>query len=267
MEDYQKFPRNNQTRTVKEPYSRERLENLKNIVSRFRKNGKGKRYSIIVDGEMVIPKTDDPEQFDEYLDYVDHLTYYVEVRTYFGNSPNCNIYRFDLREATPPPQTLQGVPQLGALEVQEKIQDALSRQRLETDILLLEREKAQKDEEILNLRKKLKGYKKLQAKLDEKQIDISELFTKGIELFGAFQAKKMATNGQVQGLPSTPPSEVEITPESLPSEVDQHFEDLKTVYSEKQLMRALQASELFAKYPELRGEFQAIVNAKIKQNE
>lgn len=263
MED-QKFQRNNQTRTIKEPYSRERLENLRNIVSRFRKNGKGKRYSIIVDGEMVIPKTDDPDQFDEYLDYVNHLTYYVEVRTYFGNSPNCNIYRFDLRE-NPSYHSLNGPAPLGAVEIQEKIQDALSRQRLETDILLLEREKAQRDSEILNLKKKLKGYKKLQAKLDEKQIDISDLFTKGIELFGAFQAKKMGAPGQVQGLPGPAPAEVEITREV--SEADQHFEELKTVYSDKELLRALQASELFAKYPELRKEFQAVVNAKIKQNE
>lgn len=258
-----KFPRNNQTRSSREPYSRDRVENLKNIVVRYRKNGKDKRYSIVVDGEMVIPKTDDPALFDEYLDYVNHLTRFIEVRIYFGNSPNCNIYRFDLHEALPQP--LQGVPQLGAVEVQEKIQEALSRQRLETDILLLEREKAQKDAEILNLKKKLKGYKKLQAKLDEKQIDISDLFTKGIELFGAFQAKKMGVPGQVQGLPDPAPAEVEITRET--SEADQHFEELKTVYSDKELLRALRASELFAKYPELRHEFQAIVNTKIKQNE
>jgi|GEM_PF-3426337 len=262
MEDFEANhkQRSNNTRTSKEPYSRERLENIKRIVSRFQQNGKGKRYSIIVDGEMVVPKTDDPEQFDEYLDYINLHTEYVEVRTYYGNSPNCNVYKFFMR-GTP----LQGLPQLGAVEVQEKIDQALSRQKLETDIRILEKDKAQLEELVSSLRKKLKGFKKLQAKLDEKQIDIGDLFTKGIELFGAFQAKKNGFPTQVQGLPETPSAEVELVSEQ--SETDKHFEELKSKYSDKQLLRAMQASELFAKYPELREDFKAIINAKIKNDE
>lgn len=258
-------PRSNTSRTSKEPYSIERLENIKRIISRFQENGKSKDYSISIDGEMIVPRTSDPEQFDEYFDFVNQHTQYLEVRTFFGDSPNCNVYKFFMMGASF--QGLQGVPQLGAVEVNEKIQDALSRQRLETDIRILEKEKAQQDAEILVLKKKLKGFKKLQAKLDEKQIDISDLFTKGIELFGAMHAKKLAGTAQVQGLPTTTPAEVEIVAETQSSEADQHFEELKTVYSEKELLRAMQASQIFAKYPELRGEFQAIVNAKIKKDE
>lgn len=248
--------RNYITNSVKEPYTRERMESIKHIVSRYQKNGKDKLFSISVDGEIVVPKTSDVEQFDDYLEYMNSHTHYIEVRTYFGHSFNCNVYRLTLKEQIQQ-NTLQGIPQLGALEVQEKINDALSKQKLENDVFMLEKENH-------NLRKKLKGFKKLQAKLDEKQIDISELFTKGIELFGAFQAKKLASTAQVQGLPTPPAAEVEITPEL--SEVDQHFNELKREYSDKQILNALQASELFAKFPELRSEFQAIVNAKIKQN-
>lgn len=268
MEDFQenKGLRANYTRKSVERYSRDRLENLKQIVSRFQRNGKGKLYSITVDGELVIPKTNDPEQFDEYLDYLHPTTECIEVRTYYGTSPNCNLYKFYLREVPvfQSPQALQGVPQLGAVEVEEKIQQALSRQKMETEIMLLGREVQQKDAEIENLKKKLKNFKKLQAKLDEKQIDISELFTKGIELYGAFQAKKTGVETPIQGPPQTPPAEVVIEPQS--SALDRHIEELKNTYTEDQLIDALHAGELFARYPELKDDFQRIIHQKINRN-
>jgi hypothetical protein len=261
MDDFEQFkPRSNGTRTTTEPYSPERLESLKRIILKAHDNGKPKRYSIVIDGEMIVSNTSDPDKFDDYQEFLEPHTKYIELRTYFGSSPNCNTYKFFMR-----PATLQGLPQQPVMDVQEKIKEALSRQRLETTIMLLEKDKTQLEDLVLSLRKKLKGYKKLQAKLDEKQIDIGDLFTKGIELFGAFQGKKNATaSTPVQGLPPEPP-QVEMVEEQ--TEADKHFEELKSEYSDKELLRALRASEVFAKYPELREEFHAIVKAKIKKDE
>jgi hypothetical protein len=261
--------RNNFSRTTEEPYSRDRMDTLKQIVTRVKKNGKTRRFSISIDGEIVVPRTFNPEEFDDYLEYLDHYSKVIEVRTYFGLSFNCNVHRLYLKEM--PKQhssNLNGV-QLGAVEVNEKIEQALAKQRLETDIMLLQKDNAELVKQNESFKKKLKGFKKLQAKLDEKQIDISEIFTKGIELFGAFRGGKAGqvagASAQVQGLP---PSEAPIVVEAQePTQADLHFEALKKRFSEKELLKAMQSSELLVSRPDLREEFQTIVKSKIKKDE
>jgi hypothetical protein len=129
----------------------------------------------------------------------------------------------------------------------------------------LEKDNKNLEEQTLLLKKKLKKYKKLQSKLDEKQIDINDLFTKGIELFGAFQGKKMGADKQVEGLPQVTTVDVEAIEEKTPAQ--DHFDQLKSTYSDEQLLKAMKTSEVFVRYPDLREEFQAIVKSKMKKNE
>lgn len=252
--------RNNQSRTSEEPYSVERLDALKKIIFHFYENELPKFYSIFIDGEMVVPRTDDPEKFDTYKVFMEPHTQMVEVRTFFKTSPNCKIYQFKLRETYK--GSLNG---LGAVEVNEKIEQALKQQKLETTIMMLEKDKSFLEEQILGLKKKLKGFKKLQAQLDEKQLDLGDLLTKGMQLYGVVKGQGVpALDGQVQGLPQ---SEQPVEIEKETSEADQKFEALKSEYSEKQLTKAINAFELFAKHPELREEFQELITSKINQNE
>jgi hypothetical protein len=247
-------------RKVEEDYSPERVQRLKRIIVNLQNKGAVKMYSITIDGEIIVARTEDIEEFDDHLDFVEPDSKVIEIRTFFGSSPNCNLYQFFVHGK--PQQTSSG---LGAIEINDRIQDALYKQQLETSIKLLEKDNKNLEEQTLLLKKKLKKYKKLQSKLDEKQIDINDLFTKGIELFGAFQGKKMGADKQVEGLPQVTTVDVEAIEEKTPAQ--DHFDQLKSTYSDEQLLKAMKTSEVFVRYPDLREEFQAIVKSKMKKNE
>ena len=253
-----------QSRKIVEAYSPERLERLKRLINNMQERGRVKFFSINLDGEMVVPRTNDLEEFDDLLDFIEPHSKLIEIRTFFGNSSNCNTYQFYLY-GLPQQPTTNSLNGLGAVEVNEKIQEALHKQQLETQLLLMEKEKQALADQVLQLKKKMKKYKNLQTQLDEKKIDINDLLTKGIELLGVFQAKKNGSNAPIQGLPNLPPSEVELVEEKTPAQ--DHFEQLKDKYSDDQLLRAMKTSEVFVKYPELREEFQAIVKSKKQQHE
>lgn len=271
MEEYEetRVPRGNKSRTQLDTYSPERMERMKQILEMSADEGEPQYYSILVDGMIVVKKTIDIDKFDNYMTFVYPQTRCVELKTFFGDSPNCNTYR--LLVSAVPPATLQGAPQLGAVEISEKINEAVIRERHQNKIEGLEKENARLEEENATLRKKLKKYKKLEeeSRANNKS-ENRELIKTGVELFGPFLAAKMGATSAapVDGLPPVAPQpvEVEIVPESEPSEVDKQFEVMKSEYSEKELERALQTMHLFAEHPELSSEFQSVITNKINEN-
>jgi hypothetical protein len=232
-----------------EAYNPQRIERLKSIIKDFHHQGKQKRYCVLVDGEMVVSINTDYRNFDNYKRYMLGHTQNIEVRMFFGESPNCNRHIFHTNA-----QGLNGAPQK---DVQEQIKEALEKQRMETEISTLQKELRRKN-------KKLKQFKTLQAELDEKKIDIKELITKGLELYGQFNASKGGAfpSGTVQG---TPQAEVEIEAEPE-TKADRHYADMKQQYSEKELEKALKTWEIFTAYPSLRKEFTELVNQKINNH-
>lgn len=268
MEEYEstRVPRNNKSRTQLHTYSPECMERMKQILEMSADDGEPQYFSIHVDGMAVVKKTKDTERFDNYMSFIDHQTKCVELRTYFGESPNCDTHRLMVAA---PGAALQGVPQLGAAEIGEKINEAVTRERMQNKIEGLQRDNDRLEEENATLRKKLKKYKKLEEEARENKTDLGDLLSKGVELFGAYQATKGGAPGGVplNGTPQAPqPVEVEIEAEGEPSEVDKQFEAMKAEYSDKELTRALQAMELFAQHPELRAEFQSVITSKINEN-
>lgn len=260
--EHQSFfgPQKKRARAVVEDYTPERVQRLKRIIENLQNKGRIKMYSITIDGEIIVAKTEDIEEFDDHLDFVEADSKVIEIRTFFGSSPNCNLYQFYVNGM--PRQTSGG---LGAIEINDRIQEALYKQQLETSINLLEKDNKNLQDQILLLKKKLKKYKNLQSKLDEKQIDINDLFTKGIELFGAVKGNKIGAEKPVEGLPHLTTVDIEPMVEKTPAQ--DHFDQLKSTYTDEQLLKAMKTSEVFVRYPDLREEFQAIVKSKMKKNE
>lgn len=275
MEEYEEtsVPRGNKSRTQLDTYSPERMERMKQILEISADEGEPQYFSIHVDGMIVVKKTTDIEKFDNYMAFVYPQTRYVELRTFFGDSPNCNTYR--LLFSAVPSATLQGVPQLGAAEIGEKINEAVTRERQQNKIEALEKENAKLEEENAALRKKLKRYRKQEeeSRANDKS-ENRELIKTGVELFGPFLAAKLGAPSPtpVDGLAATPQTidvEIEAVNESElsePSEVDKQFEAMKAEYSEKELARALNAMQLFADHPELKSEFETVITSKINEN-
>ncbi|MBI3239597.1 MAG: hypothetical protein HYZ43_12290 [Flavobacteriia bacterium] len=275
--------RNNASRTKMSTFSFDLMESLKRRISLLNNDESQKRYAILIDGDMIVAPTTDLECFDEYLNFIDQNCNILEVRLFHGNSPSCVPYKFTLRDSA-----YFGTPQkngLGEIEVNEKIEQVILRERQETKIALLNAQVEQltktyetQIEQLTQaneaLKRKLKKYKKLQAKLEELQregkTDYSELLSKGIELFGLYQSSKNGapatqSTASIEGVSSVSiePEKPAQTQPTEPTEFDEVIEELKAEYSDDQLINAMRATELFARHPELKSEFQAIINSKI----
>jgi len=74
-----------------------------NLVKRVISAGVGenkRRYAVKIDGMLIIPETDDLEQFDMAFDFITPKTKYLEVRVYFGKSRNSHAYFLNVSQPT-----------------------------------------------------------------------------------------------------------------------------------------------------------------------
>jgi hypothetical protein len=233
-----------------ETYNPQRIERLKNIISDFRAQGKPKRYCILVDGEMVVPVNRDASNFDNYKRYLEAHTQNIEVRMYFGDSPNCNKHIFHTSQ-----MTLSGT-QKG---VQEQIEEALEKQRIQTELETL-RSKLKRKNKIIE---EYEGViEELEGELEKNSVDIKGVLDKGMQLFGQWKANNNAQ--PVQGIPE---SNVEVEVQSEPeSKSDKFYQQMKDKYSQESLDGSLKIWSVWLKHPELKGEFMKIVKQKIKED-
>ena len=237
-----------------ETYNPQRIGRLKNIITDFRQQGKPKRYCILVDGEMVVSINKDPSNFDNYKRYLETHTQTIEVRMFFGDSPNCNKHLFHTSQAS-----LSGT-QKG---VQEQIEEALEKQRIKTELETLRSKLKRKNKTIEEYEEIIE---ELEAKLDKNKVDIKGVLDKGMELFGKWKAN----NGEkpVQGIPEAK-SEVEVQAESdekPETKSDKFYQKLKNKYSHESLDNSLKIWSVWLKHPELKDEFMVIVKQKIKED-
>ncbi|PHR43396.1 MAG: hypothetical protein COA32_16250 [Fluviicola sp.] len=235
-----------------EPYNPSRIDRLKCIVRDFYKQGKKKRYCILVDGEMVVTINSDSRNFDGYKRYMMADTHNIEVRMYFGDSPNCNRHIFQTQNS--------GLNGIGHEDIEQRIQEALHKQRVETELESLRKKVKEKN-------KKLKEYEELLEELDGKQVNFKDILKEGIELFGKYNGQKSPApeSSQVKGAPQT---EVEVHAEDDTEQTksDERYQAMKQEYNEDQMDKALDTWEIFTAYPDLQKEFSELVNQKIKNH-
>lgn len=161
MEFNEENTRGNGTRMTTDIYSNQAMDRLKRLLENFYISGEEKYYAVLVDGEIVVPKTSDPESYDNYKEFVNELTRQVIVRLYYGNSPNCNTYKFDVIASG----------QLSGTQLADmKISEAL--------------DKHKREQHIIDLQKKIRRLKKKNAKLlIELEENDSLLTTKNADKF------------------------------------------------------------------------------------
>lgn len=248
-QEHQDIERRTNGSNFTEGYDPQRIERLKTIIQDYEDQGKSKRYCIIVDGEMVVPVNAEASNFDKYKRYIIGNTNTVEIRMYFGKSPNFNRHVFKTNYSS-----LAGTP---SKDVDQIVQEALDKERQEQKIKRLEQELERKN-------KKLKAYKDLEAKFKEKKPNMQEIIKDGIQLMGAFHTMRNGIASPVQGVSD---AEVEIHAEDeTENPVDLYFKKLKETYSQKDLLTSMQIWEKLALYPDLEPKFIKIINQKIKQN-
>ena len=67
-----------------ENYNTQRIQRLKSIIKSIHDQGGTKFYTVLVDGEMVVPKNDNIELFDNYEQFMEPNTQKVEVRLHLS---------------------------------------------------------------------------------------------------------------------------------------------------------------------------------------
>ncbi|MBL4625900.1 MAG: hypothetical protein JKY42_12290 [Flavobacteriales bacterium] len=236
-----------------ETYNPQRIGRLKNIITDFRQQGKPKRYCILVDGEMIVSINKDPSNFDNYKRYLETHTQTIEVRMFFGDSPNCNKHLFHTSQAS-----LSGT-QKG---VQEQIEEALEKQRIKAEIETLRSKLKRKNKIIEEYEETIDEYEK---ELDKKKLDVKGMFKDGMELLGQWNTKNNGAK-PVQGIPDTT-VEVKAETETKPeAKSDKFYQKMKNKYSQESLDGSLKIWSVWLKHPELKDEFMKIVKQKIKED-
>jgi hypothetical protein len=224
-------------------YSAERLESLKKIVEqRYEPNiSKGKRYCILVDNEIVVGTTTDPAKFDDYFDFVEPHTRSVEVRLFFGTSPNHNKHIFRCT----PNNGLSGIEQ------HSKIEEERQRWKLEQDLGSYKR-KARKYKR--RLAKATSMLEEANTENEELQgnNDIKNIVVQALSFMRS--GKKSDDDSPLHGSPNQPQSEVEIegiTQESEVSDAALRFDALMSEYEVTNPKGVLKMMEVLIKRPDI----------------
>ena len=153
-----------------ERYNRERLDFLKQLLINSVETGKPQDYEIRVDDMRVVPRTNNPELFENYEDFITEQTRRVLVMLYEGVSRKNTKYLFHLKEEDMPKAEQKGLS--GKAEVEKIVSEKLEQQaqkwkqeQMEKELKELKEEQKQNEkdfEKIIAHNKKLEGERSLE---------------------------------------------------------------------------------------------------------
>ena len=237
--------RGNGSQVFTEPYSQPAIGRLKHLVLTFFAQGERKYYSIIVDGETVVPKNADGRKFNNYLRFVNKHTKTVEVRMFQGYSANCNKYLFVLSSG------LSGTSQ--SIDLQAEIDKALQEQKIQNELQTLR----------INVEKKDKKIKKLKKLLENSGINMADVNTLVQEGKGILGALGFGVNNGISGMPPEPEAEVEIEiEEEDQNEEEEIYQQLVNNVGKKGIKKALRVMTMLSTHPELESKLVEIIKEK-----
>lgn len=108
-----------------QPYDPVKIEKLKHLLGELSGKGHPRPYEIYVDNLKVVPKTEDPEQFDGFEFYMDEHTQRIRILIYnSAASPRNDQYCFVVKKA-PAFAGLDGIDGPESLDgiIQKRIQE------------------------------------------------------------------------------------------------------------------------------------------------
>lgn len=157
---------------INEKYEQEKINQLQQYLRQYAEREKPIDYEILVDGNTVVRRTDDPELFTMFEPFVTANTKCVVILLYKGKSNNND--RFIYRFSDAPEASLLGLPAQKEKSVQAQIDEALQneRQKRELQDIIKENEELKEENESL------------EEEIEELQTQISELEAKQSPLNG-----------------------------------------------------------------------------------
>lgn len=149
----------------REKYNQEKIEKLRKYLETYAERGQPIDYEIIVDDFKAVRRTDDPNLFNGFADFMTADTKSIEILFYTGTSNNNDKYIFTFQDETKDTG-------LSGLEIENKIQEQVNRARREWDFEQLKKD----NEEWKEYADELEGdIEKLEKQLEEVRSNQSPL--------------------------------------------------------------------------------------------
>lgn len=243
--DFEKRP--NGSKEFNELYSEDRIERLKNILIDSKEDGIERQFTILVDGEVVVPRTNEINYFDKFRKYYVAGSKRLEIRLFFGDSPNFNRYVFHAST-----QELMGAKEPF---VNDRVQEAVEKERMLTTIVNLQKKVKRKSKRIKLLKEELSTY-------SDKKNPLNGL----IEMVATnFIASKTGASD----LSGTTEEETEVSVEvedQVPSKADTVYQDLKDSYPDDQVEHVLAIAIIYLQDKTFKEKVDQIIHQKGNQN-
>ncbi len=265
-ENHQEPKKNASGSTYIKTYETANIERMKSIIEELGNQGKVKRYSILVDGEVVVPVNTDIENFDRYQPFIIAGSSTLEIRMYFGKSPNFNRHIFKHKQVEPTQNLPVVQNQSTSLEGIEKlVEEKYKKQYLEQRNSFLEKK-------LKRSKIKLRSYKLKIEKFEEQErkrqlnSPIQNMLFQG---FSAYMKNQFNIDPiPIQGITTTEnDSEVEIEVEQEEvSKSDELYQALKNNYHESDVEQALKIVHTLLAKPNIATEVKSLINQKLQDH-
>lgn len=232
-------------------YGVEKMMGIKKLIARHT-GTKPKRYSILVDDEMVVEITTDIDRFDEYLAFVDAHTSEIEVRLYFGNSPHHNKRIF-----TFPPAGLSGLDQpavIGDRKLWELERNAEENKKKIKKYKRLCQEQQEEIEELKEQIEELSDRADTRGMIESGLTKVAAIFSKGKDQNNTNQLKG---NNEVKG-----EVKIEGIDEESTSSVAQDFDKLMKEFNVQNPNAVIKMNAIILENPQLQQQIYQLINKK-----
>ncbi len=224
-----------------EKYDQLKIDKLRHLLTDLAAKGQGRPYEIFVDGLKVVPKTEDPKEFDNYEYYINEDTEKIRILIYYSlSSPRNDQYCYYIQNSkTENSFPLQGSPRgLGELEgiLQEKL-EARDREhelkRLTEQLTELKQQLQEAEDYCEELEEQLSLAKNNKHKLGKMDlVELGGLMLERLAVKNADALEKIGLAGLVQPTPGT----TQATPQATEASFQRKN---KTSEEDQQLMKYL----------------------------
>lgn len=126
-------------------YDPVKVGKIKHLLFNFQQKGSPRSFEVFVDEMKVVDRSDNPEDFDTYLDFMDEDTKYIRFIIYSNpNSPRNEQYYFEMNPSSP--KSFSG--ELSGFELETKMDEKISVERNKWETEQRQKEQAKEIEEL-----------------------------------------------------------------------------------------------------------------------
>lgn len=143
-----------------------KLDKIKHLLFNFQQKGSPRSFEIYVDEMKVVDRSDNPDDFDTYQDFMDDDTKYIRIIIYYSlNSPRNEQYVFE----TNLNRTRGNSNELSGFELETKMDEKITVERNKWETEQRQKEQAK---EIEELRSKLSDAEEYISTLESSMEDL-----------------------------------------------------------------------------------------------